>query len=212
VFFDPRAEETLSIMLIPQPLPLHRESQPFDDPNWIYEIRHDAVRALAVIERGTCRLLSGDRHKLYGFRDLRLALVHELNAVEAVLDGALAIRGAIGGMQTSRTNPHRTACYHAFDLVWLDGQDLRAQPLLSRKEQLRLILPVRSAHVLYVDHARGAGQRLYQLACEMDLEGIVARRADSPYELQDGPSSWVTILNPSYSRKERKGALLKRPA
>ena len=199
-------------MLIPQPLPLPRESQPFDDPNWIYEIRHEAVRALAVIERGTCRLFSGNRHKLYGFRDLRLALVHELNAVEAVLDGALAVPGPIGGRQASRTNRHRAACYHAFDLVWVDGQDLRAQPLLFRKERLRLILPVRSARVLYVDHARGAGQRLYQLACEMDLEGIVARRADSPYELQDGFSSWLTIPNPSYSRKERKPALLKRPA
>lgn len=198
-------------MLIAQPLPLDRESRPFDDPNWLYELRHDAVRALAVIERGTCRLLTGNRHKLYGFRDLRLALVHETNAVEAVLDGVVAVHGPLGGMQASMMKRHRTACYHAFDLVWLDGQDLRAQPLLSRKEQLRLILPVRSAHVLYVDHARGAGQRLYQLACEMDLEGIVARRADSPYELQDGPS-WVTILNPSYSRKERKGALLKRPA
>ena len=165
-----------------------------------------------LFERGTCRLLTGNRHKLYGFRDLRLALVHELNAVEAVLDGALAVPGPIGGRQASRTTRHRTACYHAFDLVWVDGQDLRAQALLSRKERLRLILPVRSAHVLYVDHARGAGQRLYQLACEMDLEGIVARRADSPYELQDGFSSWLTIPNPSYSRKERKPALLKRPA
>ena len=73
------------------------------------------------------------------------------------------------------------ARFHAFDLVNLNGEDLRKLPLLTRKEKLRRILPSGSAHVLYVDHTKGAGQRLYELACQVDLEGIVAKRAASPY-------------------------------
>ena len=74
------------------------------------------------------------------------------------------------------------ARYFAFDLLSLDGEDLRQLPLLARKERLRRILPARSPHVLYVDHTRGTGTELHRLACQLDLEGIVGKRANSPYE------------------------------
>jgi hypothetical protein len=64
-------------MKIPSPAPLRQQKAPLDDPDWIYEIKHDGFRALAVIEHGRCRFLSRKKHKLYGFRDLRDALVRE---------------------------------------------------------------------------------------------------------------------------------------
>src|SRR5688572_29747377 len=76
----------------------------------------------------------------------------------------------------------KLARYFAFDLLWLNGEDLRPLSLLVRKEKLKRILPSRSAHLLYVDHTRGSGIELYRLACQLDLEGIVAKRADSIYE------------------------------
>ena len=73
-----------------------------------------------------------------------------------------------------RTKPAR---YFAFDLLWLNGRDLRSLPLQWRKTELKRLLPARSADILYVDHTKGAGTDLYRLACQLDLEGIVAKRA-----------------------------------
>ena len=90
----------------------------------------------------------------------------------------------------------------AFDLLWLNGVDLRALPLLRRKTMLKRILPSRSAYVLYVDHTRGNGRWLYQRACEMDLEGIVAKHTASSYQDRLSRHSWIKIKNPEYSQKE----------
>jgi bifunctional non-homologous end joining protein LigD len=62
-------------MLIPDPMTLIRKPDPFDDPDWIYEIKHDGFRALAVIEQGHCRFFSRKKHRLTGYSDLREALV-----------------------------------------------------------------------------------------------------------------------------------------
>jgi bifunctional non-homologous end joining protein LigD len=102
------------------------------------------------------------------------------------------------------------ARFYAFDLVYLNGEDLRQLPLLTRKAKLRRLLPSRSAHVLYVDHTKGAGQRLYELACQLDLEGIVAKRADSIYEGNPNDRSWIKIKNVAYSQEGGRGDLLKR--
>ena len=69
-----------------------------------------------------------------------------------------------------RGDPH----FYAFDLLWLNGEDLRGWPLLDRKGQLRQIMP-RGSRLLYVDHVVGRGKELFQLACAEDLEGIVAK-------------------------------------
>ena len=76
-------------MVIPTPLTLVSQKQPFDDPDWLYEIKHDGFRALAVIENGRCRFFSRNKHRLTGFRDLAEAIVKELNVESAILDGEL---------------------------------------------------------------------------------------------------------------------------
>ena len=67
------------------------QARPFNDPNRIYEIKHDGFRAFAVLEHGHCRFLSRKRHKSYGLRDLAHALTQEVHADVAVLDGELAV-------------------------------------------------------------------------------------------------------------------------
>ena len=74
-------------MNILSPLPLRQQTQPFDGQHWIYEIKHDGFRALAVIQRGKCRFLSRNLLDLHGFHDLRTALAEEVLAKEALLDG-----------------------------------------------------------------------------------------------------------------------------
>ena len=199
------------LMLIPTPMSLVQQPQPFDDWDWIYEIKHDGFRALAVIEHGQCRFFSRKKHKLTGYQDLRQALVKEVNAETAILDGELVVVDHLGRSvfadMMQRRHPAR---YFAFDLLWLNGEDLRQLPLLTRKEKLKRILPSRSSHVLYVDHSRGNGTALYRLACQLDLEGIVAKRADSQYEDGLNSRNWIKIKNPVYSQKEGRGDLFKR--
>jgi bifunctional non-homologous end joining protein LigD len=197
-------------MEIPSPLQLTQRAEPFDDPNWIYEIKHDGFRALAVIERGQCRLFSRKKHKLYGFRTLRERLVKEINADTAILDGELGVTDHLGRTVFAfLMKRHHQIRYFAFDLLWLNGMDLRALPVIKRKEQLKRILPTSSPHILYVDHVKGAGRRLYSLACQLDLEGIVAKPANSRYEDPPG-RGWIKIKNPAYSQKEGRGDLFKR--
>ena len=194
----------------PSPLSLRQQSQPFDGKDWIYEIKHDGFRALAVIERGKCRLLSRNLYELHGFRDLRTALVEEIQGDEAVLDGELAVMD-----NTGRTcfvpimRKRQDARYFAFDLLWLNGKDLRLEPLLKRKNRLKRLVPRYASHILYIDHVRNVGRRLYQLACHLDLEGIVAKRVDNPYAV-GSRSPWIKIQSPAYSHREGRGDLFKR--
>jgi bifunctional non-homologous end joining protein LigD len=198
-------------MVIPQPMSLVQQPQPFDDWDWVYEIKHDGFRAFAVIQHGQCRFFSRKKHKLTGHQDLRSALVKEVNAETALLDGELVVvdhlgRSVFGDLMQRR----HLARYFAFDLLSLNGEDLTELPLLTRKAKLKRILPSRSPHILYVDHSRGNGTALYRLACQLDLEGIVAKRADSRYEDNPNVWNWVKIKNPAYSQKEGRRELFKR--
>jgi bifunctional non-homologous end joining protein LigD len=198
-------------MHIPDPLPLGVRTEAFNDPDWVYEIKHDGFRALAVIERGQCRFISRKKHKLFGLRDLAAAIAREVNAETAILDGELAVPDHHGRTVFAWMMKRRhEARYFAFDLISLNGDDLRNLPLLTRKAKLRRLLPARSAHVLYVDHTKGAGQRMYELVCQLDLEGIVAKRAASPYGQNANGEDWIKIKNPAYSQKEGRGDLFKR--
>jgi ATP-dependent DNA ligase len=75
-------------MHIPDPLPLAVRAGPFDDLDWTYEVKHDGFRALAVIERGQCRFISRNKHRLCSLRDLVAAIAREVNAKTAILDGS----------------------------------------------------------------------------------------------------------------------------
>jgi bifunctional non-homologous end joining protein LigD len=198
-------------MVIPQPMSLVQQPQPFDDWDWVYEIKHDGFRAFAVIQHGQCRFFSRKKHKLTGHQDLRSALVKEVNAETALLDGELVVvdhlgRSVFGDLMQRR----HLARYFAFDLLSLNGEDLTELPLLTRKAKLKRILPSRSPHILYVDHSRGNGTALYRLACQLDLEGIVAKRADGRYEDNPNVRNWIKIKNPAYSQKEGRRDLFKR--
>ena len=197
-------------MVIPTPLTLGSQGQPFDDPDWLYEIQHDGFRALAVVENGRCRFFSRNKHRLTGFRDLAEAIVKELNVESAMLDGELVATDGRGRtVFAALMQRSRTVRYCSFDLIWLNGEDLRRLPLRRRKEKLKQVMPSRSPHLLYVDHTKGAGTELYRLACQLDLEGIVAKKADSPYD-DMAKGNWIKIKNPSYSQKEGRGDWFKR--
>jgi bifunctional non-homologous end joining protein LigD len=98
--------------------------------------------------------------------------------------------------------------YAAFDVLWLDGADWRFLPLSERRPWLRSILPTKSPFISEVLSVRGRGHELFELVRRHDLEGIVAKRLDDPY---DSSVHWFKIKNPGYSQKEGRGELLNRP-
>jgi ATP-dependent DNA ligase len=94
---------------------------------------------------------------------------------------------------------NRQAVYFGFDLLWLNGEDLRELPLLERKKILRSLIPQKSSWIGYVNYIEQHAERLFELVKTNDLEGLVVKRKDGKYNPQT--TRWFKILNPRYSQK-----------
>lgn len=176
-------------------MPLARLHAPFDHPDWLFELKYDGWRALAYVEDGACRLLSRRGNAFKRFPDLCNAIAASVPG-RAVLDGEIACLDSEGKPQFYELMRRQTApTFCAFDVLWLNGRDLRGMPLLDRKRALRrLVRPP----LLYVDHIEARGAELFHAACKQDLEGIVAKLAAGHYE--PAATTWVKIKNRTYSQ------------
>jgi len=170
--------------------------KPFDDPHWLFEIKWDGYRAIAFLENGEVRLMSRNHNELTGrFSELR-ALSQSINAKSAVLDGEVVVlddqgRPSFSLMQQRtgfRSHGRQTTPggdfpiqYYVFDLIYLNGYDLRRVTLGERKGVLREIV-TDSDIVRYSDHFVGTGTALFNVAKQKGLEGIIAKKANSCYE------------------------------
>jgi bifunctional non-homologous end joining protein LigD len=176
-----------------EPMTLSRVAEPFDHSDRIFELKHDGFRSLAYLENGQCRLVSRPRIEYKRFDVLRKSLAH-LGADDAILDGELVCLDSRGHSQFYDLMFRRAQpVFYAFDLVWLNGKDLRQLPLLERKEHLReLILKSNCPSIINAQSIEGSGTVLFSQICEHDLEGIVCKRKSSVYqesELYSGQGS-----------------------
>jgi len=188
-------------------MPLAVLRDPFDHPDWIFELKYDGFRALAYIEDRACRLVSRNGNVYRSFA----ALAQQLAGVvpgAAILDGEIVCLDAAGAPQFYELMRRRQPqCFAAFDLLWHEGEDLRERALLERKRRLRELVPA-GGPALYVDHIAGEGTALFRSICAGDLEGIVAKRADGRYTPE--ATSWVKIRNPNYSQWDGRRELFDR--
>ena len=98
--------------------------------------------------------------------------------------------------------------FFAFDMLFVNGKDLRELPLIERKARLKQLLRWERSPVLYVDHIEAHGRQFFEKVCELDLEGIVAKRKAAVYQAADKPSPyWIKIKNPTYSQAEGRDEL-----
>jgi bifunctional non-homologous end joining protein LigD len=203
-----------SIIIFPvmlfSPMPLGRLAEPFNHPDWIFEIKWDGFRCLAYLENGRCKLVSRKGNQFKSFPALNIALPEECKADGAVLDGEIVCLDDNGVSQFSDLLLHRgEPRFYAFDLLSLNGKDQRYVPLAERKHGLRAIIPHAGERRLYCDHVEAAGQELFNLVCARDLEGIVAKRKYDPY-LLDGSAGWLKIRNRKYSQWAGREELFER--
>lgn len=196
-----------------QPLTLGRKPEPFSHPDWIFEIKWDGFRALLYSNEEGVRLVSRNGNTFKTFPGLCEGLARDLRGRRCVLDGEIVSVDSEGKPQFRdllfrRADP----VFYAFDLLWdqhvrsdeeeqrrfRNGEDLRYLPLTDRKLRLRAMMPRRGERLLYCDHIESDGHGLFRLACENDLEGIVAKRKSDQY--LPAHAAWFKIRNRSYTQ------------
>jgi bifunctional non-homologous end joining protein LigD len=157
---------------------------------WIHEVKLDGYRLLAVRERGKVRLFTRNGNDWTSTFPRIAEALAELRCERCVLDGEAVVLDERGlssfqELQNALGEGRRDLVLFAFDLLALDDEDLRALPLLARKEKLRALLEAAPAAVhrtlRYGDHVVGRGEDFFREACKLGLEGIVSKRADAPY-------------------------------
>jgi bifunctional non-homologous end joining protein LigD len=157
-----------------------------------------AFRSLAYLDDGHCKLVSRSGNEFKSFAALNLALPLECGAQVAVLDGEIVCLDKTGTSQFTNLLFRRgEPRYYAFDLLFSNGEDFRYLLLADRKHRLHDLLASKGERLLYCDHVESKGEELFHLACQRDLEGVVAKRKFDPYL----PSaSWLKIRNRKYSQ------------
>jgi bifunctional non-homologous end joining protein LigD len=183
---------------------------PFSGESWLFEPKWDGFRAVCYLEDGMVRFVSRNKRSLTEkFPELQ-AIVKEIRATEAVLDGEIVAVDAAGMpsfdmLRSRKRGPDFAIVYYAFDLLYVDGRNLMDQPLVDRKRGLRKVLSKRISRVRYTDHVLRDGEVFFQELEKRGLEGMVAKRIDSRY-LGGRTQAWVKIKTEAGKKEmQRRG-------
>jgi bifunctional non-homologous end joining protein LigD len=172
-------------------------AKPFDNPDWLFELKADGFRALADVNDGSCKLVfrKDNTYKTFGNMSDTLAKLKRT----AILDGEIVCLDEEGRSLFMPLLARKTqASFYAFDLLWLGGKDLRGLPLLLRKQRLQgLLRRAKLPGVIRASLIEQHGIALYQEVCQRDLEGIVCKRKDSVYSSR---LRWLKVKNPDYTQ------------
>ena len=191
-----------------QPIAPVWRKEPFDDPDWLFDLKYDGFRALCYLEQGRCRLISRNGNLMNRFAGLGDQIAASLDVGDAILDGEIIAADETGRPQFyDLVRDTRAPAYVAFDVIWLNGADLRLLPLTERRRHLQTILPKGSAIISEALSVTGRGRKLFELMCTHDLEGIVAKRLHDPY---DPRVRWLKIKNSAYTQQEGRADLFDR--
>ena len=151
----------------------------FSDPDWIFERKLDGIRCIAIRDGGRVKLLSRNDLSLNGrYPDVASALEGQERTRFAVDGEVVAFEGSQTSFQAlgSGARPF----YYVFDVLWLDGEDVRDRPLRERKSLLRDALRYDDPFRL-TEYRNEAGEEMFEEACRKGWEGVIAKRADSRY-------------------------------
>lgn len=170
---------------------------------WLYELKFDGYRIIAHVENDRDpRLITRNNNDWTARFQVVADALAELPVTYAIFDGEVVSLDTNGvsnfqQLQNSiKTDDTRSLVYYIFDVPYLDGFDLTATPLIERKKTLARLLhaanPANDGVICYSDHTEGHGEDVFQRACRRGMEGIIAKRADGPYQ-QVRSNAWLKI-------------------
>lgn len=171
---------------------------------WVYEAKLDGFRGVLFIDRGRGWFISKNGNRMNRFKALAEELARTMPVDEAIFDGEIVVLAA-GGRPAFYPLLFAAAqpSYAAFDLLWLNGEDLRPLPHHQRKARLRKL--TRRGPIGFVEAVKDPS--LFDVVVEMDLEGIVAKRRGDPY---GATTEWLKVRHLGYSQKVGRAALFDR--
>jgi bifunctional non-homologous end joining protein LigD len=172
-----------------------RAARPPAGPDWI---KHDGYRLQVRREGDLVRLFTRRGYDWTIRYPAIAATAAKLRARSFTIDGEVVVCGPDGVAVFDALHRRGTvteAMLYAFDLLELDGEDLRGSPLVDRKKRLARLLGSRRLGIVLSDHTDDDGATIFRHACKLGLEGIVSKRLSAPY--RSGPSrDWLKIKNP----------------
>ncbi|MDB4922339.1 DNA ligase D [Mucilaginibacter sp.] len=171
--------------------------EPFDDPDWLYEVKWDGYRALAFINKGEVELLSRNNktfhEKFYPIYDLL-----KKQKLNTVLDGEILVLNEkgisnFGDLQNWRSEADGELVYYVFDILWYEGKNLMSLPLIQRQAILKEVLPTTDDRMRISKVFNASGIDFFNAAQRMGLEGIIAKKANSIYSPDLRSKEWLKI-------------------
>ena len=181
-------------------------AKPPRGPNWIHELKHDGFRLMARLETERVRLWTRNGNDWCERYPRIVEAISGLRCGSCLIDGEVIVCDAAGLSifdllrKGPRVNPHAILC--AFDLIELDGQDLRPRPLEERRRRLTWLLRNVRPAVQLSEHLEEDGAVVFEHACRLGCEGIVSKRRGTKY--QSGRSvHWLKCKNPNHPAATR---------
>lgn len=179
-----------------QPMLCTLIDQPFSKENWLFEMKWDGYRAIGAKREKQVQLYS--RNDL-DFRTRYAEITKDLEKLpdNTIIDGEIVAVDKDGRphfevLQNWGKTHAGDLRFYAFDLLWFKGHDVRKAPLLERKQLLRDVIPEDST-IFYSDHVKEKGEKFFDKVQKQHLEGMVAKRADSPYSTGKRGADWLKI-------------------
>jgi bifunctional non-homologous end joining protein LigD len=170
--------------------------RPFDEAGWIYEIKWDGYRAVAFMHKGLVELKSRNDKS---FSDKFYPVTQAIKAwgIDAIVDGEVVVVNDsgishFGNLQNWRSEADGELQFFVFDLLWLNGRDLTQLPLTKRREVLRSLVP-EDGIIRMSENFGETATEFFEAAKQMGLEGIIAKKADSVYNIGVRTREWLKI-------------------
>jgi len=174
--------------------------KPFEDEDWLYEIKWDGYRAISYLYNGTVDIRSRNNLSFNAKYQPVTDALGDWN-INAVVDGeivALDEKGHANFQQLQNFARHGGSAhlvYYVFDLLWYDGRNITALALTDRKKILESICPTDQSVIRYSDHVIGKGKLFFNVAMKQGLEGVMAKKMDSEYITDFRSRNWLKIKN-----------------
>lgn len=179
-----------------EPMLAQSIDEPFDNDEWIFELKYDGYRAIAEIANRNVKLYS--RNKL-SYNEKFAPIVESLKKFpgNAILDGEIVIIDDKGHPQFQWLQDYPKSqkgelVFFVFDMLYYEGHNLTSLPLFKRKEILKQVLPPLS-NIIYADNIEATGIAMFRQAKKLDLEGIMAKNSNSKYKQGERTNDWLKI-------------------